>query len=100
MKKLIMLLGILLFLGIGVHSIMHTKQQKSEKSTVTFQNHSISINQLKQFMMEVYSFEWVKQIGLRTPLVHFWSKNAYKMLNTLYPGRYKREMLISLKPMK
>ncbi|HHP1116800.1 TPA: DUF4046 domain-containing protein [Bacillus thuringiensis] len=51
-------------------------------------------------LMEVYSFEWVKQIGLRTPLVHFWSKNAYKMLNTLYPGRYKREMLISLKPMK
>ncbi|MBJ8078489.1 hypothetical protein JDS92_24470 [Bacillus cereus group sp. N12] len=51
-------------------------------------------------LIEVYSFEWVKQMGLRTPLVHFWNKNAYKMLNTLYPGRYKREMLTSLKPMK
>ncbi|MEC3214631.1 hypothetical protein P9Z88_30280, partial [Bacillus cereus] len=51
-------------------------------------------------LIEVYSFEWVKKMGLRTPLVHFWSKNAYKMLNTLYPGRYKKEMLISLKPLK
>lgn len=29
-------------------------------------------------LIEVYSYEWVKQMGLRTPLVHFWSKNAYK----------------------
>ncbi|KXY23347.1 thioredoxin family protein [Bacillus sp. FSL K6-0067] len=50
MKKFILLLIILLFLGIGVHSIIHMKQQKSEKLKITFQNHSISINRLKQFL--------------------------------------------------
>lgn len=27
-------------------------------------------------LIDVYSFEWVKQMVLRTPLVHFWNKNA------------------------
>ncbi|PFE15280.1 hypothetical protein CN307_12955 [Bacillus cereus] len=50
-------------------------------------------------LKKVYSYEWIKQMGLRTPLVNFWNKNGFKMLNTLYPSRYTRDMFIALQPM-
>jgi len=50
-------------------------------------------------LKKVYSYEWIKQVGLRTPLVIFWNKNGFKMLNTLYPSRYTRDMFIALQPM-
>ena len=41
-------------------------------------------------LKRIYSGRWIKNQKLSVPLHKFWSSNPFIMLNSLYPGRFKR----------
>ncbi|OTZ79392.1 hypothetical protein BK768_07350 [Bacillus thuringiensis serovar tohokuensis] len=41
-------------------------------------------------LKRIYSARWIKNQKLSVPLHKFWSNNPFIMLNSLYPGRFKR----------
>ncbi|PGZ57889.1 hypothetical protein COE58_24440 [Bacillus cereus] len=38
---------------------------------------------------KLFSVDWLKEKGLATPLRKYWMDSPYKMINDLYPGRFK-----------
>ncbi|WP_414848184.1 DUF4046 domain-containing protein [Bacillus sp. IT-79MI2] len=44
----------------------------------------------EEHLKEVYSHRWVNKHKLSVPLNKFWGNNPFNMLNSLYPGRFKR----------
>ncbi|MBE7123155.1 hypothetical protein FT638_25300 [Bacillus cereus] len=43
----------------------------------------------KEDVLDVYSGEWLRERNLGTPLLKYWNRNAYQMLNAAYPNQYR-----------
>ncbi|HDR7454959.1 TPA: hypothetical protein QCX53_005085 [Bacillus cereus] len=50
-------------------------------------------------LKKTYSRKWIKQHKMIVPLNRFWNNSPYRMLNDLYPGRFK-EWELSVTPHK
>lgn len=40
-------------------------------------------------LLDVYSGKWLKERNFGTPLLKYWNRNAYQMLNAAYPNQYR-----------
>ncbi|WP_018767462.1 hypothetical protein [Bacillus sp. 105MF] len=47
----------------------------------------------------IYSVNWLRKHGMRTPIEYYWNGSPYAMLNDLYPGKFK-EWELNMAPLR